>query len=100
MISTIDFKTLRRFWAKTTQAKNGCIVWIGAVDRTYGQFKVANKRVRAHRFSIFVHKGAPVESGRDHVLHACDNRLCVNPLHLSYGSNAENVRERVARRGR
>lgn len=41
-----------------------------------------------------------LEDGRwptRHVLHTCDNSMCVRREHLYEGTNADNVRDRVAR---
>lgn len=35
--------------------------------------------------------------GRAAALHACDNPACVNPTHLRWGSQLENIQDRVAR---
>lgn len=60
----------------------------------------------------FVHEGVwwrgshfvLVESGLprppapyDHALHSCDEPRCLNPHHLRWGSNADNVNDRVSR---
>jgi hypothetical protein len=49
----------------------------------------------AHRVAWALAHG-PVPEGR-HVLHHCDNPGCVNPAHLYIGTNADNVRDKVAR---
>ena len=51
--------------------------------------------VRAHRISYEIHNG-PVPVGRQ-VLHRCDNKTCTNPTHLYAGTNADNMRDKVAR---
>lgn len=33
----------------------------------------------------------------NHVLHSCDRRECVNPLHLSWGTPSKNLTEAYAR---
>lgn len=51
----------------------------------------------AHRLSFILNKG-PIPDGL-HILHACDNRACFNPAHLSTGTIEENL-EDMRRKGR
>lgn len=96
---------LERFWPKVN--KNGklimadpCWEWLGSQNgQGYGQFRCGEdgKRRYAHRFSYEIHKG-PIPTGMD-LLHACDNPPCVNPWHLSPGTDLDNRRDSV-RKGR
>ncbi|MGP4691601.1 HNH endonuclease [Agrobacterium cavarae] len=50
---------------------------------------------RAHRVSwaLYCH---PITEAQ-HVLHTCDNRLCVNPAHLFLGDQSANMDDKVAK---
>lgn len=75
-----------------------CWAWLGQLTpKGYGQLKVFGRFVSAHRFAHELYNG-PIPDGM-HVLHACDNKRCVNPAHLRIGTHAENMKE-AAERGR
>lgn len=78
---------------------DGCWLWMGGRDQDgYGIFKgeVGGVMfVRAHRFSHAFHTGDLLHGM--HILHSCDNPSCVNPDHLSSGTNADNMRDKIAK---
>jgi hypothetical protein len=49
--------------------------------------------VLVHRYSYYLHCGKFNKSL--HVLHRCDNPLCVNPKHLFLGTNLDNVKDKM-----
>lgn len=86
-----------RLWNRTYEPdENGCMMWAGATARGYGQLKVDGKVVYAHRLAWEVYYGAPVPDGM-HVLHECDNPLCVNPDHLFLGTHQDNMKDRQSK---
>ena len=85
-----------RFWSKVKKQPNGCWEWQAAKTRLgYGRFAPEGTTVKAHRVSFELCKG-PIPDGM-HVMHSCDNPPCVNPEHLSLGSNQDNVNDREAK---
>lgn len=78
-----------------------CWEWTGPKLGGYGLLFLATnsegrrKGVLAHRFAYELFKG-PITDGLC-VMHACDNRTCTNPDHLSLGTRGDNNRDRSAK---
>lgn len=75
---------------------SGCWEFIGSLDGGgYGHLTYRGKNVRAHRIAYDLCVG-DIPKGQ-HVLHACDNRPCVNPDHLFLGTNQDNIDDMIAK---
>ncbi len=83
--------TLARIFARTIRTESGCMEWQGAINSSgYGHIKINGKVVQAHRLVMML-SGESIHGQM--VLHACDNKLCINPDHLSVGTHKENMRQ-------
>jgi len=96
----------QRFWEKVD--KNGpvpqhhpelgpCWVWLGSrrSNNGYGGFRLGGKYGRVestHRVAWEI-ANRPLAPG-EHVLHRCDNPLCVRPDHLFLGTHQQNMADR------
>ena len=86
-----DQKTIERFLRKVRKTPI-CWEWTATKNSDgYGKFSIQGKQPGAHRVSylIFV---ADIPLGL-FVLHSCDNPGCVNPAHLSLGTNQDNMND-------
>lgn len=76
----------------------GCWEWMAYRDRDgYGQCYTdsnGTRPLKAHRYALSFATGVEVEKGQV-VMHSCDNRGCVNPGHLSFGTVQDNIKDKV-----
>lgn len=78
-------------------SSSGCWVWQRSVMNSgYGRIYTGFDRdMGAHRAAYLVWKGE-IAAGMV-VMHTCDNRLCINPDHLTLGTKADNSRDMVSK---
>lgn len=77
-----------------------CWIWRGRVNTDgYGVFKHHQKILRAHHESLKLKEARP--SRKHNALHTCDTPRCINPDHLWWGTQRENIADMQAKgRGR
>lgn len=73
-----------------------CLIWQGTkTPKGYGSIRRNGKWVRAHRVSYELHNGA-IPNGMV-IMHACDNRACIEPMHLTAAPQLNNVRDMLTK---
>jgi len=83
-----------RFNKNTKIADSGCIEWTAATDPSgYGKIKIAKKTMSTHVAAWRIANGGISVPIGSVVMHSCDNRKCVNILHLSCGTQSRNMED-------
>jgi len=88
----------RERFLEKVEKTDGCWLWNKATIRGgYGHFNYDKKMILAHRFSYYLHKECSLESIKGLVIrHSCHSPACVNPAHLSTGTQQDNMNDMVA----
>lgn len=93
----IATEVAERFWSNVSVGSaDGCWPWRLSTARGYGQVWIDGRNRKASHVALIL-SGQP-RTDRN-ALHSCDNPICCNPAHLSWGTQAKNRRE-SAERGR
>ena len=77
-------------------ADDGCWSFNGYKSGGYAYYYDGTRDVRAHRYAYELWKGDIPEGSV--VMHSCDNKGCVNPAHLTAGTQQQNILD-VYKRG-
>ena len=82
----------------TSLETDDCIDWTYAKTRDgYGQVRYRGATRRAHKVSYCMSNGIGYEDVKGVVMHSCDNPCCVNPRHLTVGTQHENIIDCVSK---
>jgi hypothetical protein len=86
-----ELGTPEYFWSRGKRV--GFCLEFDYMDRKngYGALSFQGQRWRAHRLAWTLSRG-PIPAGL-FVCHTCDNRRCIEPLHLYLGTHRDNMRD-------
>lgn len=83
---------LERIMSRRHFAESGCHEYTGYIDPYgYGDIMFKTHNWKVHRLLWVCLHGPIPEWPEAVILHSCDNRKCINPAHLSLGTQKENI---------
>lgn len=86
--------TLKSFLGRADRISTGCLIWRGAKNENgYGVVMSPYGSRLAHRVSFMLAYDEPVHD----VCHKCDTPACIEPTHLFDGTQADNIRDALAK---
>jgi hypothetical protein len=89
--SDLDERVARRFWARVKIIEGDCWEWLGSISpKGRAEFSIRTKHVDGHVVAYLLLVGE-IPEGFD-VHHACDNKPCTNPEHLTLIPHGEHSR--------
>ena len=83
------------FWSRVAPDTGGCRPFSSTFTNGYGCFAYKGRNWRAHRVAWILVYGY-IPDGLC-VLHRCDNPACCNTEHLFTGTQADNMRDKIAK---
>lgn len=89
----MNAKRIQALKDRCTVSESGCWIWNGPVTR--GGYPKASANEDGHRLMYRLTRGS-IPKGKC-VCHSCDVRRCINPDHLWAGTQADNMRDKVAK---
>ena len=97
--------TAEVLWSKVEKkGEDECWPWLGYSNGKYGRTEINDKSYYAHRviFDLvnpgIINLNAPKNTDEHgFIMHSCDNPICCNPKHLSIGTHADNMADKVAK---
>lgn len=76
---------------------NNCLIWqLCKTEKGYPIYSINKQPKKVHRLVCALIYGQPT-GNKNHALHSCDNPSCINPDHLRWGSNQDNIDDKIAR---